>query len=347
MATSSVSSLAACACLLVACASAPPAAPASPPAPPAVVVAPAPAPPLPEPAPPPPPPTPLPELALATHRAFFDALRAHDDAALAKLYASDAAVYVGLGLAEARGPDAAATLAKTFFGALPDVRVQWSLLLQSGNAAAVELAWTGAHTGALLDMPPTKKVVSSHALLVERFAPGGLIQAQHLYFESDTLAADLGSRGGKPHAFEGLPTTQATVLDHAVAAAEDDAAMRGLAASLAHGTFTDALKLADAKSTWNDMAKGHASVGQWGVRAWVAFLEKTFKGGGTKLIDVWSTGEWLVVEWSASSGGEARSPSTSEPHAAELIRFEHGRIAEVRTYRSSVRAASAVPRGRP
>lgn len=324
-------SLVACATLAAACAPLPP--PAPPPAP--IVAAPPVAPPpAPPPPPVPPPPQPLSELTLATQRAFFDALRSHDEAALAHLYAPDAAIYVGLGVAEAHGPDAAATLAKTFWEAFPDVKIQWSNLLQSGNAVAVELAWTGTQTSPLAGLVPARppRVVGSHALLLERFAPNGLLQAQHLYFDKDALESDLASRGAKPHAFDGLPTSQSTVLDHAVATAEDDAAMRGLAASFMRGAFADVRGLGLATSAWVDRTKGHTVSGKSAIPAWVSFLEHTFKGGGKQLMDVWSTGEWVVLEWSSSSGS---APDAGGAHAAELVLFDGGHIAEVRSYRSS------------
>jgi predicted ester cyclase len=286
----------------------------------------------------PPPPVPLADLALATHRAFFDAWRAHDADALAKLYAPEAGVYIGLGVVEAHGPDAAATLAKTLFEAFPDARVQWGTLLQSGSEVAVELGFTGTHAGPLATMTATKKVVGTRALLLERFAPNGLIEAQRLYFDADALAADLGMRTGKAHAWDGLPTSQTTVLDHAVVSADDDAAMRGLLASLARGTFGDARALGQATSSWYDATKGRTTTGKGAVPAWVAFLERTFKGGGKQLIDVWSTGEWVVLEWSGTLGV---APDTNGAHAAELVLFDGGHIAEVRTYRSAPPRAEA------
>jgi predicted ester cyclase len=288
-------------------------------------------------------------VALATHRALFDALRAKDAHALAPLYAPDAAVSVGLGLALSHGADAAATLADTLFTAFPDSRLQWSKLYQAGDAIAVELAWMGTNRGPLRDAAATNRMVGTSAFLLTRFAPGGRIQTQHLYFDADALGRDLASRGMKLFgggAFVGLPTAQTMVLDHAVATADDDAAMRGLVASFMRGNFEDARPLAQATTTWTEVATGHTATGKAAVAAWVSFLQRSFSGSGKQLIDVWSTGECVLLEWSTSSGGGAEGPPdrAGSIHAAEVIRFDGGHLAEVRTYRSSVHKADAESR---
>lgn len=314
-----------------ACAAAPPP-PSPPPPPPPVVLAPAVAPEPPPAAPPLPPPLPLAELAMRTHEALFQALRQHDATLLPSLYAPDAVVAVGVGLVEARGPEAAAGLARSLVTAFPDARLQWGRVLQSGDALAVELSWTGTHTGALGDLAPTKKVVGTSALLLEHVAPDGRVRSQHLYFDADALATDLATRRGKPHPFAGLPTTQATVPEHTPAGAGSDSVMKSLVVGFQRGGFDDALPLADASSAWVDQTTGRSITGKGAVRAWVTFLERTFNGGGRQLVESWSAGDWLVLEW--SSAPDALSDATAA-HAVDLVRFAGARLAEVRTYRSA------------
>jgi hypothetical protein len=301
---------------LSACAVAPPP-PAPPPPPP--VVAPAP-PPLAVEAPVAPPPPPLSELELATHRSFFEALRAHDAKALAAVYAADASV--DLGFVDARGPDAVAALVSSLWSAFPDSKVQWGTFLQSQDKVAVELAWTGTNTGALGERAPTKKVLGATALLLETFAPSGLIATQRLYVDEETLATDLASRVGKPHAFAGLPTKQTTVLDHAAASADDDAAMRRLTGDFASGTIKGALTLGNEASRWVDEAKRHITTGKGAVPEWVYFVARTFRGAKPV---AWNAGDYVVEEWAPEGAGTAR--------AGEVVAFQGGRVVEVRTYR--------------
>lgn len=312
--------------------------PASPPQPPprlapVAEAAPSFAPPSPPPAPPPPPPS---ELALATHRAFFDALRAHDVAALSALYSADATVDVGVGAGAALAgkPDAIGALASTLWLAFPDSRVQWGMLLQSGNALAVEVAWTGTHTGPLRELLASHKLVGAHGLLIERFDAAGLIASQRLYVDTVTVVADLAARTAKPHAFDGLPTRQTTVLDRTLPQAEDEEAMKALVASFRQGSFLSARPLGGDATSWTDVTKGHTVRGKGALQAWASFLEHAYGARGTHdetrspLVDAWSSGAWQVLEWSAGRDGAAA-------HAAELVRFERGHIAEVRTYRGS------------
>jgi hypothetical protein len=297
---------------------------ASPPAvvqlPPAVAALPAPPPAVTPPAPLPAPP-PLNELELTTHRALFDALRAHDAKALAALYAPDAWVDVGVGLTEAKGGDAIAALAETLWTAFPDSKVQWGTLLQSGNGTAVELAWTGTHTGALGEHAPTKKVLGTALLLIETFTPSGLIESQHLYFDAETLTNDLATRVGRPHAFVGLPTAQTTALDHAVVTAEDEPAMRTLADALANGTLKDLSSLGSPATTWVDETRRHTTEGKGAVPAWVYFVSHAFPAG-TKPV-YWAAGDDLALEWAGPTA-----------HVAEVISLQGGHIASIHTYRS-------------
>ncbi|MGO8999396.1 MAG: ester cyclase, partial [Polyangiaceae bacterium] len=282
-----------------------------------------------------PPSAPLNELALATHRAFFDALRAHDVAALSSLYSVDAVIDVGVGAARASKPDAIGALATALWIAFPDSRVQWGLLLQSGNALAVDLAWTGTHTGPLGGLNATKKLVGTHALLLERFDAAGHIASQHLYLDTVTVLTDLAARGARPHAFDGLPTRQTTVLDATSPPAEDDAAMKGLVTAFRQGSFLDVRPLGADTTTWTDATKGRTVRGKGALQAWASFLEHTYGTRGTRdeaatrLVDAWSSGAWQVLEWNRAAGRDGVAAQ-----AAELVRFEGGHVAEVRTYRA-------------
>jgi hypothetical protein len=335
-----------------ACASSPPPAPPPPPPPPPAFVAAEPAPALaPSPAPSP---RPVTELALATHRAFFDALRAEDESALAALYAPDAVVDVGVGVTEARGRPAVTALAKALWQAFPGGKVQWGTLVQSGSALAVELAWTGAHTGLLGELAPTKRVVGAHALLLERFDAAGLIESQRLYVDTATLVADLAPHAGKPHAFDGLPTSQTTVLDGVSPAPEDDAAMKSLVSSLRQGSFLDLRALGTDASAWTDATKGHTVRGKGAIQLWASFLERSYRGlawAPERLVGAFSAGPWQVLEWSSSAPGapaDARDAtgraSLAPAHAAELVRFEGGHVVEVHTYRAPAPALAPGPR---
>jgi hypothetical protein len=222
-------------------------------------------------------------------------------------------------------------LSKAAWAGFPDAKLQWSTFLQSGASAALEITWTGSQTGRIGDVPPSKRLIGSHALILERFAPSGLLVAQRAYFDAETIRTDLVTPGGTPHGFDGLPTTQTSAIDQTVSE-EDDPAMRGLTASFAHGAFDAARPLGSEASVWSDATRGHATSGKGAISAWVSFLEHSFKGGGAQLVDSWSTGEWLVLEWN-SSPSDGAAPNTSR--VAELVHFERGHIREVRTYRSS------------
>jgi ketosteroid isomerase-like protein/predicted ester cyclase len=287
---------------------------------------------------------PLPARVLATHRALFDALRAHDEGALARLYAPDATVRAGSGLASAHGPAEAAALAKALFTAFPDMKVQWERALQAGDALAVEFAWTGSQAGPLGDRAPSKKRTSACVLLVERFAADGLIRSQRLYFDAEGVRADLDAHSPKPRPFAGLPTSQTVVADHSAAGPGDDAAVRALLQALRRGAYEEARPLADAASTWTDRTRGHATTGKGAVAAWLTFLTRSFPAGRSPLREGWTAGDFVVAEWGAGAGdadADDGAGDAASARVADVIELEAGHLKEVRTYRSTTRPAEA------
>jgi hypothetical protein len=268
---------------------------------------------------------------MATHRALFDALRAHDAAALSALYAADASVDLGPGLGAAHGPDEVAALARRLFAAFPDSKAQWGKALQSGDAIAVELGWTGTEQG-------TKKVVGTAALVVERFAPDGRIRSQHVCLAADALAADIATRAGKPHPFAGLPTMQTSVPDGAVAGARDGSEASLMLESFADGRHLALANDADASSAWVDLVSGRTRTGIEAVRAWLASVRVAFPGAGQQIAKGWVAGAWAVEELAVMPAAAASPDALRE---IDLVRFEGGRIAEVRSCRSGSKAGES------
>lgn len=75
--------------------------------------------------------------------------------------------------------------------------------------------------------------------------------------------------------------------------------------------------------------------------AWTSSLEHMWKRAERPLLDAWSAGDWLVLEWGVRAG--AAVSDAAVPHVAEVVRFDGGHLAEVRTYRSSARSALPEP----
>ena len=304
---------------LSACAAAPPPV-APPPPPPPVAVAPTPPSPVAPPAPPPPPPAPLAELELAAHHALFDALRGHDPKAVAALYTPDASIDVGL--VEVHGGDAVAALLTTLWSAFPDSRMQWGTFLPSGPTVAVELAWTGTQTGPLAEHAPTKRVLGALAVMLETFAPNGLIASQQLFVDGDAFVVDLAARAGKPHAFAGLPTAQVEGVDHAVPRAEDVIAMQKVTAAFAGGSFKEVIALGDDESVWVDETKRRTTTGKPAISAWGWSVSRAVAAGGALSFAV---GDYVVAE---TGGANAR--------AVDVIALAGGHVKSVHTYRRDV-----------
>jgi hypothetical protein len=260
---------------------------------------------------------------MATNQRLFDALRVHDGAALSALYAPDAFVTVGPGLADAHGATGAAGLAATLWAALPDAKVQWGTLLQSDTIMVVEFAWTGTHMGALGSAPPTKRAVGGWAVAVLEFTSDGLIKAERVYL--DGVAADLTARPAKPHSFSGLPTRQTTVRLSDARSPANDRVMEGLVGGAADD-FHAALALADASTTVSDRATGRTSTGKGALASWPTRPAHSF--GNVTAREV---GDWVVIERRGSADVTTEDPWSGR---VDLIRFDDGHIADVRSYRN-------------
>jgi len=165
-------------------------APAPPPAPPAETAA--------APQPPPEPPKPsLSELIKQNLSASLAGFNAHDAKKHAELYTPDATL-IAYGVAEIKGREAIADHASQFLTAFPDAKLAVSRVIEKGDTVITEWTLTGTNSGEFMGTKATNKAAGVVGASVFSFTPDGLVQKEQEYFDSGTLAAQLGLAKGAP-----------------------------------------------------------------------------------------------------------------------------------------------------
>jgi predicted ester cyclase len=97
-----------------------------------------------------------------------------------------------------RGRDQVGAYAQMMWSAFPDGTLAFTSQVISEDSAAVEITFTGTHTGPLVSpdgtVPPTGKQVSLQSASILQIRDG-LIASEHVYLDQMQLLAQLGVTG--------------------------------------------------------------------------------------------------------------------------------------------------------
>jgi len=129
-------------------------------------------------------------------REGFDAMSKHDLDSSVAHYAPDA-LHLHPFPQPSRGKEAIRKENKEFFEAFPDLRVQISSIISSGDQAAVEFDMKGTNTGPLVtpdgnSLPATNRPMEIHGSAFFRANSEGLISEEHFYFDTASFMNQLG-----------------------------------------------------------------------------------------------------------------------------------------------------------
>ena len=124
------------------------------------------------------------------------ALNAHDAAAYAAFYSSDAVVYTTASPEPVRGRAAIQQDIQQWFTAMPDMMLQLEELLVDGPTAVSRFQLVGTHTGPLAtpsgELPPTGKRMSMPMAVFSREGQDGLIVEEHRFIDMLGFLQQLG-----------------------------------------------------------------------------------------------------------------------------------------------------------
>ena len=119
-----------------------------------------------------------------------------DMSALVQLYAEDATKIAPGQPEPTRGREAIKKNEEAFLRAMPDLNVEYTLILISGNHIVFEGVVQGTFTGPLAspggDIPPTGKSINLNFAFIVKVNADGLIEEDRTYYDTTTLMRQLG-----------------------------------------------------------------------------------------------------------------------------------------------------------
>jgi len=129
----------------------------------------------------------------------MNAFNVQDAAALAKNYTEDQ-VTICSGVPEpVRGRKAKEEFVGGFFRAFPDLSLDLTCVLESGNHVVCEGVMRGTHKGPLVspegEIPPTGKNIELKTVYILRISPEGLVEEDRTYFDNADFLSQLGLMG--------------------------------------------------------------------------------------------------------------------------------------------------------
>jgi steroid delta-isomerase-like uncharacterized protein len=144
--------------------------------------------------------------------AWVAAFNRHDVAAVAALYAPDAAVLrIGpTGWVESKGRDAVRAAVAPYLEAFPDATIAFEKAYSRPGLVIAQWTSAGTNTGPLLGKPPTGERAGIHGISVLWIDADGSIRRDQAAFDEPTLLQQLGLAAGKPRAVADLPSGPTT-----------------------------------------------------------------------------------------------------------------------------------------
>ena len=116
--------------------------------------------------------------------------------ALVQLYAEDATMFMPGEAEPVRGRKAIAENQAAFLRAMPDISMEFTLILISGNHIVFEGIFKGTFTGPLAspegDIPPTGRSVKAGFAFIARVNTDGLVEEDRTYFDNLDFMKQLG-----------------------------------------------------------------------------------------------------------------------------------------------------------
>jgi steroid delta-isomerase-like uncharacterized protein len=125
-----------------------------------------------------------------------DAINSHDVQAFAACYADDAEVFDPAYPEPLRGPAAVAQDMADFVAAFPDLQVEISRVIESGDRLAYEMTIRGTHAGSLVSptghIPATNRRIGIGGAILARLGPDGRIVEERRYYDLTGMLYQLG-----------------------------------------------------------------------------------------------------------------------------------------------------------
>jgi len=299
-----------------------------------------------EPAPPPPAPEPpkpaLIDLQRQAIAAAGAAMNAHDAKRYSQLFAPDATVSE-YGVGEAKGRKAIAAGIQGAFDGFPDYKIGVSKIFVKNNVLVEEWVITGTNKGEFNGAKPTNKTIGIRGASVLTFTPEGLIKTEHRYFDTSTVASQLGLMKAPTRPVAALPSGEPD-WHIAKGAPEEDKLVE--VAKAINGAFekkseADFLGALLENVSWSNVAQPKDMSDKASAKQFFAMFTKAFPDAKFSSDALFGVDDDVVSEWSMTAthaGPLGPLKPTKKPvtmHGLDIMVVKDGKVASDSSYSNS------------
>jgi steroid delta-isomerase-like uncharacterized protein len=131
------------------------------------------------------------------HQRYVEAWNRHDPAAVVSQFGAGGR-YEPLPMEQSFAGDALERFVRMVMLAFPDLTLRVLRRIPAGDLLIAEWEIGGTHLGEFLGVPPTGEYAIVRGCDVAEFAPDGSISSNHVYWDSATVARQIGVGGILP-----------------------------------------------------------------------------------------------------------------------------------------------------
>jgi predicted ester cyclase len=286
------------------------------------------------------------------------AFNGRDARKLTSLYAADARIAGPgpTGWMEQTGPAAIEDGYRRLFAAFPDMRWAQPRVYLTGKVVIQEWVLTGTQKGPLGSILATNKPAGANGASVYWFNDEGRIQRQHTYFDSSTLAVQLGGAKGKARPVPELPAGETQLIVAATAAQDNRFVDEAMA-------FYDSVEKREEKTFLAAFARDATRTsfflpadrkGEPLAREDYRALIKAFPDLKVATSNLWGFGERVVAEVTTTGTmagayqGLKPTKKLATMHTLDVLRFDaDGKLVELMSYGSLAELSAAADTAPP
>jgi predicted ester cyclase len=272
------------------------------------------------------------------------AFNAHDAKKLASLYSADAAVRMPSndGWKDDKGRDAIEKSHVGLFTAVPDSKMGTTRVMLKGDVAVWEWIATGTDSVGMGGDKPTNKPVGFQAASVLWFDADGAIKVDHTYFDSATIAGQLGKlpKDMKVRPVAALPAGDGTWIESKGGDGESKNvdALKGVYTAFEKGDEKAFLSLLDDKASHSELSMPGDVVGKDAAKKEFQGFRKAFPDIKFTADQAWGIGDVVVAEVTIAGtqngplGPMKASKKKVTLHALDISDASGGKFVKMTTY---------------
>jgi len=270
------------------------------------------------------------------------ALNAHDGKRYSELFAPDATVDE-YGLGEAKGRKAIAGGIQGAFDGFPDYKIGVSRIFVKNNVLVQEWVITGTNKGDFNGAKPTNKTIGIRGASVLTFTAEGLIKTEHRYFDTGTVASQLGLMKSPARPVGAIPSGEpewhiATGTPEEDKLVEVAKAINGAFEKKSEADFLGALM---ENVSWSNVAQPRDMSDKASVKQFFAMFTKAFPDARFSSHALFGVDDVVVSEWSMTAthaGPFGPLKPTNKPvtmHGLDIMVVRDGKVASDSSYSNS------------